>query len=102
MTTKNTCTKYIIVAAEYTGQRIDNFLVTRLKSVPKSHIYKIIRKGEVRINMKRITPCYRLNMGDKLRLPPIMLKDQAKLAPINLNTIDLLMNRILYEDDSIL
>jgi len=53
------------------GQRIDNFLMTLLKGVPRSRIYRLVRKGEVRINDKRVRPEYRLCAGDRLRLPPV-------------------------------
>ena len=56
---------------EYVGQRLDNYLTSRLKRVPKSKIYRIIRKGELRINGKRVKPDYRLQVDDLLRLPPI-------------------------------
>ena len=53
------------------GQRIDNFLFTRLKGVPKSHVYRILRKGEVRVNGGRCQAERRLEAGDKLRIPPL-------------------------------
>lgn len=53
------------------GQRIDNYLMRRLKGVPKSHVYRILRSGEVRVNSRRIGPDYRLQAGDELRIPPI-------------------------------
>src|SRR4030065_553103 len=53
------------------GQRIDNFLVRHLKGVPKSHLYRILRSGEVRVNSGRVDATYRLALGDKLRSPPI-------------------------------
>ncbi len=53
------------------GQRIDNYLIKRLKGVPKSHIYRILRSGEVRANSRRVDPTYRLQAGDRLRIPPI-------------------------------
>ena len=55
------------------GQRIDNFLVRRLKGVPKSHIYRILRSGEVRVNSRRVKPDARLAPGDVLRIPPLRL-----------------------------
>ena len=53
------------------GQRIDNFLVKTLKGVPRSHVYRILRSGEVRVNSGRIRASYRLQAGDRVRLPPI-------------------------------
>ena len=60
----------IVEAGEDAGQRIDNFLVKKLKNVPKSRIYRMIRKGEVRVNGGRIKPAYRLLATDQVRMPP--------------------------------
>ncbi len=60
----------LTIEAEHDGQRIDNFLKTQLKGVPKSLIYRILRKGEVRVNKKRIKPEYKLCAGDEVRVPP--------------------------------
>ena len=59
------------VAPELAGQRIDNFLRTQLKGVPKTLIYRILRKGEVRVNKSRIKPEYKLQVGDIVRVPPL-------------------------------
>jgi len=85
----------------HVGQRIDNFLLTRLKGLPKSHLYRIIRKGEVRVNKKRIKPDYRLQMGDTVRIPPLRLSVPSKTTP-SLGAQQLLANRILYEDKNLL
>ncbi|HAQ85831.1 MAG TPA: 23S rRNA pseudouridine(955/2504/2580) synthase, partial [Pseudomonas sp.] len=58
------------VSPELAGQRIDNFLRTQLKGVPKTLIYRILRKGEVRVNKGRIKPEYKLQAGDVVRVPP--------------------------------
>lgn len=75
--------------------------MTQLKNVPKSHVYRIMRKGEVRVNMKRISPFYRLNVGDQIRLPPLAIEDKVQLRP-NSRTMSELTKRILYEDESII
>ena len=59
------------VGAEYAGQRIDNFLLSRLKGVPKTRIYKMLRTGEVRVNGGRVGSDYRVQAGDQLRIPPV-------------------------------
>jgi 23S rRNA pseudouridine955/2504/2580 synthase len=59
------------VGEEAAAQRIDNFLLRRLKGVPKSHVYRILRSGEVRVNSGRVGPDYRLQIGDRIRVPPI-------------------------------
>ena len=59
----------VTIDEDHVGQRIDNFLLTKLKGVPKSMIYRIVRKGEVRVNKKRIKPEYKLADGDIVRIP---------------------------------
>jgi len=82
------------------GQRIDNFLFTKLKGVPKSHIYRILRSGEVRVNGGRSQPSRKLDSGDVVRIPPLRLpeRDEPQL-PGNLLR-GRLEQRILFEDDS--
>ena len=92
---------YLDIPAEKAGQRIDNFLHTYLKGVPKSHVYRILRTGQVRINKKRIKPTYRLLAGDRLRVPPIQIKPLT-LPILNTNRKQALTNSILYEDSFLL
>lgn len=99
---KKSGVQYVEVTDEYEGQRIDNFLVARLKGVPKSHVYRILRKGEVRVNKKRIDASYRLIEGDSVRLPPLFLDEKAKQIPPSKTTENLLATRILYEDEYLL
>ena len=70
MKTETPSVKIVAITADEAGQRIDNFLRTQLKGVPKSMIYRILRKGEVRVNKKRIKPEYKLEAGDEVRIPP--------------------------------
>lgn len=92
--------RYIEIAENRAGQRLDNFLVTQLKGLPKSRIYRLLRKGEVRVNRGRVGPDYRLEAGDSIRLPPIRLA-QPKPTP---ETADFqwLAERVLHEDDVLL
>jgi 23S rRNA pseudouridine955/2504/2580 synthase len=88
------------VEAEAAGQRLDNYLTKRLKGVPKSHIYRILRSGEVRVNSRRIKPEYRVQAGDRLRLPPLRT---AKPAPVPRHLQGpRLEAAVLYEDDALL
>ena len=64
-------TKQIVISNNYVGQRIDNFLIREMKGVPRSRVYRIIRKGEVRVNKKRCKPELKLRTGDKVRVPPV-------------------------------
>src|SRR5262245_53699227 len=63
--------RWLEVGEEADSQRIDNFLIARLKGVPKSHVYRVLRSGEVRVNSGRVKPDYRLKVGDKVRIPPV-------------------------------
>lgn len=79
------------------GQRIDNFLIRQLKGVPKSYVYRILRRGEVRVNKGRIKAGYRLRPGDLVRIPPVRLSDRPRSSPGQwvMNRLD---GSVLYED----
>ncbi len=83
------------------GQRIDNFLLKYLKNLPKSHLYRILRKGEIRVNKGRIKPDYRLEQNDIIRLPPLQLETKAPSTPSS-KLLDILSNCILHEDKELL
>jgi 23S rRNA pseudouridine955/2504/2580 synthase len=102
MATQRRPVQYLSINAEAEGQRIDNFLTTHLKGVPKTHIYRILRKGEVRVNKKRIKPSYKLMAGDQVRLPPLEVGIGNVLPKPSQTLRELLSNRILYEDASVL
>ncbi|HMN93541.1 MAG TPA: RluA family pseudouridine synthase [Hydrogenophaga sp.] len=92
--------RHITVDEESTGQRLDNFLVRHLKGVPKSHIYRIIRSGEVRRNKGRASAEDRVERGDVLRIPPIRLSgraDEKAAQPAPARDFP-----VLYEDDAFL
>jgi 23S rRNA pseudouridine955/2504/2580 synthase len=90
------------IDAEYAGQRIDNYLITRLKGVPKSRIYRILRKGEVRANGGRVKPHYRLQAGDQVRIPPVRVSDSGPELPTGQVFTRKLEHSILYEDKGLL
>src|SRR5437588_9234557 len=69
---------WLVVGDEAEGQRIDNYLLKILKGVPKSHVYRILRSGEVRVNRLRVGPDVRLVSGDQLRVPPIRAATTAR------------------------
>ncbi len=90
---------YIDIDQDRAGQRIDNFLFGLLKGVPKQRIYRIVRRGEVRVNSKRISPFYRLTVGDKIRIPPVRVaKTTVPLLPNEFDQAQL-DDRIIYEDN---
>lgn len=72
---------FLEVGEDGAGQRIDNFLMKRLKGVPKSHVYRILRSGEVRVNKGRVGADRRLAVGDRVRVPPVRVADKA-MAPV--------------------
>jgi len=73
--------KWLVVGEESEAQRIDNFLLRELKGVPKSHVYRVLRSGEVRVNSGRVKPDYRLQVGDRVRIPPVRMEDKKASAP---------------------
>ncbi|WP_416377418.1 23S rRNA pseudouridine(955/2504/2580) synthase RluC [Cellvibrio sp. NN19] len=84
------------------GQRLDNFLIALLKGVPKSKIYNVIRKGEVRVNKGRIKPEYKLMAGDSVRVPPIRTAEAGTVAKASNQMMTLLAKSIVFEDDGLL
>lgn len=103
MKTDNQTVQFVVVSGDEAGQRIDNFLLARLKGVPKSMIYRIIRKGEVRVNKGRIKPEYKIADGDSIRIPPVRVAEKND-APVSakLDKVSALAECVLYEDDHIL
>ena len=92
---------FVEIDEDRAGQRLDNFLLTHLKGVPKSRIYRIVRKGEVRVNKGRIRANYRLQAGDSVRIPPIRQSESTEIKPKQ-NALDAVEQAILYEDKSVL
>jgi 23S rRNA pseudouridine955/2504/2580 synthase len=90
--------QYLTVTNDYSGQRLDNFLMSRLKGLPKSRLYRIIRKGELRINKKRVKPDYRLQEGDIIRIPPLRLAPPVTENTLNTKLAALLEKAIIFED----
>jgi 23S rRNA pseudouridine955/2504/2580 synthase len=88
---------WLEVGDEADGQRIDNFLLKVAKGVPKSHIYRILRSGEVRVNKGRVSAEYRLQLGDTLRVPPIRTAERPSQAAVPARDFD-----IAYEDEALI
>jgi 23S rRNA pseudouridine955/2504/2580 synthase len=89
------------IDAERAGQRLDNYLLGELKGVPRSHVYRLIRSGQVRVNSGRTSPSYRLQAGDRVRVPPVGLRP-AVPSTATPERLEWLGERILYEDSRIL
>jgi 23S rRNA pseudouridine955/2504/2580 synthase len=91
------------IDANSDGQRVDNFLLRELKGVPKSRIYRLLRKGEVRVNKGRVKAEYRLQSGDQVRIPPIrMSEDEGGEVSVSVGLADRLAAAILYEDEGLI
>ncbi|MGK0411088.1 MAG: 23S rRNA pseudouridine955/2504/2580 synthase [Shewanella psychromarinicola] len=91
--------QFVTIDPDLEGQRIDNYLRTFLKGVPKSLIYRILRKGEVRVNKKRVKPEYKLQANDELRIPPVRVSEPTDLPSTKLDKVSSLESHILYEDE---
>lgn len=94
--------QYIEVQDDRLGQRIDNFLVTYLDNVPKSLVYRWLRKGEVRVNKGRVKPTYRLKQDDVIRVPPVETKVKPVLERLTVDDVKYLERFILYEDKDLM
>ncbi|MDD1618125.1 MAG: 23S rRNA pseudouridine(955/2504/2580) synthase RluC [Methylococcaceae bacterium] len=93
---------YVEITEDNSDQRLDNFLITRLKGVPKSHIYRIVRKGEVRVNKGRVDVKYRLVTGDIVRIPPIRVAERSEESYVPQGLQAALQQGILFEDEGFL
>jgi len=90
----------VTISAAQSGQRIDNFLVKHLKGVPKSHIYRLLRSGQIRVNSGRKKPHYKLQADDILRIPPVRISEN-ETEKIPQPVLDTVNNAIIYEDENI-
>jgi len=94
--------KTLIIDADHDGQRIDNFLITHLKGVPRTHVYRLLRTGQVRVNSRRAKPGYKLKLGDAIRVPPVSSRPEQAPAPPTEKRRRLILDSILYEDETLL
>ena len=94
--------RHLSVDENSVGQRLDNFLVRELRGVPKTRLYRALRKGEVRVNKGRVKADYRLAAGDVVRIPPLHHPAATAVAPVPRYWAREIGNRIVYEDDSLL
>ncbi|MEQ8954472.1 MAG: RluA family pseudouridine synthase [Gammaproteobacteria bacterium] len=92
----------LTVTARHAGQRLDNFLLRELPDLPRARIYRLIRRGEVRVNKKRCKPAQRLELSDQVRIPPVLekVRGQPGIPSAGLNR--LLQQSLLYEDEDLL
>jgi 23S rRNA pseudouridine955/2504/2580 synthase len=95
---KKTALELRRIAADEAGQRVDNYLLRHFKRVPRSRVYRLLRKGEVRVNKKRVTAEYRLCDGDELRLPPVRIEAESTPAAPSSSLVELIESAILHQD----
>jgi 23S rRNA pseudouridine955/2504/2580 synthase len=91
----------LVIETGQEGQRIDNYLLTSLKGIPKSHVYRMLRTGEVRVNKGRIKPSYRLQSGDIVRIPPLIINTVERPRP-SARLSDVVLKSLIYEDDDLI
>jgi 23S rRNA pseudouridine955/2504/2580 synthase len=93
---------YLRIEREQEGQRIDNFLLSRIKGVPRSRVYRVLRRGEVRVNKGRVKPGYRLRQGDLVRIPPLRAAAPPDTLSPSTTLLERLESAVLYEDERLL
>jgi 23S rRNA pseudouridine955/2504/2580 synthase len=94
--------QFVDIDADVAGQRLDNFLIARLKGVPKSRVYNIIRKGEVRVNKGRAKPDYKLQAGDHVRIPPVKMAEKVATPLPGKVLVATLEKAVLFENEGLL
>ena len=94
--------RYLEISSEEEGQRLDNYLMRILKGVPRSHVYRIIRGGEVRVNKKRAQASSRLFAGDSIRIPPVRTSQESESVHVGDKLSQRLIESIIHEDDHLL
>jgi len=90
------------VTADEAGQRIDNFLMRHFKTVPRSRVYRLLRKGEVRVNRKRVDAEYRIQEGDSVRLPPVRIEAEGELRQPSSSLLELIERAVIFQDKHLL
>lgn len=93
--------RHLTISAEQAGQRVDNFLIRELKDVPRSHVYRLLRSGQVRVNGGRIKPTRKLAEGDDLRVPPVRVGDRQLRRVPDSGRAEVL-DSIIHEDDDLM
>lgn len=92
----------VLVDEDNAGQRVDNYLMAQIRDVPRSIIYRIIRKGEVRVNKGRVKPDTRLNTGDEVRIPPVIRKEKPEQVVPGSRVQGVMQDAVIFENDEML
>ena len=90
------------VTSDEAGQRIDNFLMRHFKTVPRSRVYRLLRKGEVRVNRKRVDAEYRIQAGDEVRLPPVRIEADSQPGRPSNSLLELIERAVIFQDRHLL
>ena len=90
------------ITDEEAGQRVDNFLMRHFKTVPRSRVYRLLRKGEVRVNRKRVDAEYRLAAGDEVRLPPVRIDAGSEPGQPSTSLLELIERSVIFQDKHVL
>ncbi len=93
---------FVTIEAEDAGQRLDNFLLKMLKGVPKSHIYRIVRSGEIRVNKGRVDVTYRIAANDVIRIPPVRVAEKAAVPATVSGAAQAVQIPVVFEDDALI
>lgn len=93
---------FVTITEDNQGQRVDNFLMSLMRKVPKALVYRIVRKGEVRVNKKRVKADTRLAIGDVVRVPPVRLPQEQPVGAASHDLKNALQAAIVYEDDALM
>jgi 23S rRNA pseudouridine955/2504/2580 synthase len=94
--------RFVEVSEDHAGQRLDNFLQRELKGVPRTRLYRALRKGEIRVNKGRVKADYRVSPGDQVRIPPLHTPEQMPSPQVPARWARLLQERLLLEDEGLL
>jgi 23S rRNA pseudouridine955/2504/2580 synthase len=94
--------RYVRVAADQAGRRIDNYLSAELRDVPRPRIYQMLRRGEVRVDGKRVKQGFRLEPGQEIRIPPVTVDPEPPAAAPRAYLLDMIRNSVVYEDQNLL
>ncbi len=94
--------RFLTIEEEQAGQRIDNYLFRRFKNLPRNHLYRLLRKGEIRVNRRRTRPLYKLVAGDEIRLPPKLTDPERALPPIPASAVARIGGSVIFESERFL
>ena len=94
--------RFLTIEADEAGQRIDNYLLRRFKHLPRSRVYNLLRRGEIRINRRRTRPIYKLVAGDEVRVPPKLDETVATVAPVPDHLMERLRRAVVFESRELL